>query len=196
MATAEIEQPVGPLIGRLVLFRMNSDEFVALPESGLHVELLNGEVVVSPRPRLPHRQFIGRLFAVLDAWVESHALGEVYPEVEMRLNDEWTPAPDLAFVRTENLNRIGDTQILGPVDLVVEVLSPSNEIDDRTTKFTAYAEHGIPWYWIVDLQQRVLEEYELVEGAYANVVSIPFDLSAFVPRVFAQLAINLATLAK
>lgn len=195
MATAEIEQPAGPLIGRLVLFRMNSDEFVALPESGLHVELLNGEVVVSPRPRLPHQQFIGRLFAVLDAWVEKHNLGEVYPEVEMRLDDEWTPAPDLAFVRTQNLNRIGDTQILGPVDLVVEVLSPSNEIDDRTTKFTAYAEHGIPWYWIVDLQRRVLEEYELVGGVYSNPILVPFD-AAFLPRVFPQLTINLAAIAK
>src|SRR5438874_3135492 len=153
MASAPIALDAGPVTGRVVLFRMTSDEFVALPESEQRLELLNGEVILSPRPRPPHQQFIGRLFTVLDAWVESRQLGEVYPEVEMRLDDEWTPAPDLVFVRTENLGRVGETQILGPVDLAVEVLSPSNEIDDRTTKFHAYAEHNIPWYWLVDLDR-------------------------------------------
>jgi Uma2 family endonuclease len=174
---------------------MTSDEFVALPESDQHLELLNGEVILSPRPRPPHQQFIGRLFAVLDEWVESHHLGEVYPEVEMRLDDEWTPAPDLVFVRTENLSRVGDTQILGPVDLAVEVLSPSNEMDDRTTKFTAYAAHNIPWYWLVDLDRRILEEYELVAGKYANKVAVPFA-TPFSPRLFAGCSIDLAHLAR
>ena len=113
----------------------------------------------------------------------------------MRLDDEWTPAPDLVFVRTENLGRVGETQILGPVDLAVEVLSPSNEIDDRTTKFHAYAEHNIPWYWLVDLDRRILEEYELVSGKYGNKVSMSFA-QPFTPRLFSELTIDLAHLAR
>jgi Uma2 family endonuclease len=85
--------------------------------------------------------------------------------------------------------------VLGPVDLAVEVLSPSNEDDDREGKFSAYAEHNIPWYWIVDLNRRVLEEYELVGGRYGNRVDAPFD-RPFAPRLFPGLTIDLARLAR
>jgi Uma2 family endonuclease len=64
---------------------------------------------------------------------------------------------------------------------------------DRKTKFIAYAKHGIPWYWIVDLKARVLDEYELVHGKYTNVVKAPFD-EPFKPRLFPGLVIDLASL--
>ncbi|HEY1376368.1 MAG TPA: Uma2 family endonuclease [Gemmataceae bacterium] len=195
MVVKTVEQAAGPITGRIVLFRMNSKQFAALPESEQNLQLLNGEVVLSPRPRLPHQLFIGRLFAVLDEWVQAHQLGAVYPEVEMQLDDKWTPAADLIFVAAEHVDRIGDNQILGPADLAVEVLSPSNVKDDRERKFKAYAEHGIGWYWIVDLEGRVLEEYQLVGTAYGNRVEIPFD-RPFTPRIFPGLTIDLARLAQ
>jgi len=195
MVVQILERATGSITGRIVLFRMTSAQFAALPESDQHLELLNGEVVLSPRPRPPHQLFIGRLFAILDEWVQAHQLGAVYPEVEMQLDDKWTPAPDLVFVAAEHVDRIGDTQIIGPADLVVEVLSPSNVKDDRERKFNAYAEHGIGWYWIVDLDGRVLEEYELVGATYGNRVDVPFDRS-FTPRIFPGLTIDLARLAR
>jgi Uma2 family endonuclease len=184
-----------PIVGRVVLFHMNSAQYAALPESLENLELLNGEVVLSPRPRPPHQKFIGRLFAVLDDWVGQNRLGEVYPEVEMLLDDKWTPAPDLVFVSAEHVDRVGETQIIGPADLAVEVLSPSNVNDDRIGKFRAYAAHAIPWYWIVDLDGRILEEYELVGDAYGNRVDAAFD-TPFTPRLFPGLTIDLAALAR
>src|SRR4051794_40815044 len=103
-----------PALNRPVtLFRMSSGQFAALPESEQQLELLNGEVVLSPRARPPHQQFVGRLFAILDPWVETHQLGAVYPDVEMRLDDDWTPAPDLLFVTTDHLGRVEETQVIG-----------------------------------------------------------------------------------
>ena len=184
-----------PIIGRVVLFRMNSAQYATLPESKENLELLNGEVVLSPRPRPPHQQFIGRVFAVLDEWVQRHQLGEVYPEVEMLLDDQWTPAPDLVFVAAEHVDRVGDKQIIGPADLAVEVLSPSNVNDDRVGKFRAYAAHAIPWYWIVDLERRVLEEYELNGKEYGIQVDASFD-QPFCPRIFPGLTLDLAKMAR
>jgi Uma2 family endonuclease len=190
---AEVE--AGPITGRVVLFRMTSDQFAALPESEQYLELLNGLVVMSPKPRPRHQKFVGRLVAVLDPWVEQRNLGDLFPEVEMRLSDNWTPAPDVSFVRTEHLDRVGETQILGPVDLAVEVLSPSNEDTDREDKFDAYARFGVDWYWIVDLRRRVLEEYERVGDSYGHRVDTPFD-QPFTPRLFPGLTIDLAHLAR
>jgi Uma2 family endonuclease len=174
---------------------MNSAQFAALPESDQNLELLNGEVVLSPRRRPPHQQFIGRLFAVLDQWVEDHQLGKVYPDVEMLLDEKWTPAPDLVFIAAEHVDRVGEKQILGPADLAVEALSPSNVKDDRVGKFRAYAAHAIPWYWIVDLDRRVLEEYALSGNAYGDQIDANFD-RPFAPRLFPGLTIDLAKLAR
>jgi Uma2 family endonuclease len=148
---------------------------------------------MSPRPRPDHQVFIAELYAVLSPWVRAHELGRLYPDTDMRLDDDWTPAADLVFVRTENLQRVQEKRIVGPADLAVEVLSPWNEDDDREGKFNAYAVHGIGWYWIVDLERRVLEEYELVATAYGNRVDAPFD-RPFTPRLFPGLTIDLARL--
>jgi Uma2 family endonuclease len=111
----------------------------------------------------------------------------------MKLDGIWTPAPDLVFVARKHLRRVKEKRIEGPVDLAVEALSPSNPAVDRVTKFAAYARFGIPWYWIVDLKQRVLEEYELLGDTYGDLVEAPFD-RPFEPRLFPGLAIDLASL--
>ncbi len=195
MALESAQPAVGPITRPVVLFAMNSDQFAALPESQQYLELIDGKVVMSPKPRPRHQRFVGRLIAVLNPWLDQHGLGDLFPETEMRVSDDWTPAPDLSFVRTDHLDRVGETQILGPVDLAVEVLSPSNENTDRDDKFAAYARFGIDWYWIVDLRRRVLEEYERVGDAYGNRVDCPFD-QPFSPRLFPGLTIDLARLAR
>ena len=51
-------------------------------------------------------------------------------------------------------------------DLVVEILSPSNWIDDRRTKFDVYADAGIIEYWIIDPQKESVELYMLLGNRY------------------------------
>ncbi len=43
--------------------------------------------------------------------------------------------------------------------LAVEVLSPSSTRADRFTKCRLYQEQGLPLYWMVDAEQRVVEEW-------------------------------------
>src|SRR5262249_20777027 len=145
------------------LFRMSSDQFCELPPSEtVKLELLNGDVVVMPRPTRNRQVFVAELIFALILWTKPRNLGRVFPDMLMKLDGKWTPAPDLVFVARRHLKRVKEKRIEGPVDLAIEILSPSNPELDRDTKFAAYARFGIPWYWIVDLKQRMLEEYELV----------------------------------
>jgi Uma2 family endonuclease len=130
---------------------------------------------------------------VIQLWADGLSLGRVLPDTLMKLDGRWTPAPDLAFVARRHLRRVKGKRIEGPVDLAIEALSPKTATVDRTTKSQAYAKYRIPWYWIVDLNVRVLEEYELVEGRYLNLVKVPFD-EPFKPRFFPGLVIDLASL--
>lgn len=184
----------GELTGPVVLFRMTSAQYAALPVCRrVHMELLDGKVVIMPNPRPRHQIFAGRLFSTLDRWVIAHGLGGVYPAVDVALPGDWMPAPDISFVRAANLSRVSETRVEGLIDLAVEVLSPSHPETDLETKFLGYARAGIPWYWIVNLDARTLDEYELIAGAYNNRVTIPFDQS-FTPRLFPGLTIDLAAL--
>lgn len=187
MATATLRAP-------LVLFRMTSDEFCQLPPSDtVKLELLDGEVVVISRPTRNHQYFIFQLGFAIELWNRRRNRGRILPDLLMKLDDEWTPAPYLVFVARRHLRRVKEKRIEGPVDLAVEVLSPSHPEIDRETKFAAYARHGIPWYWIVDLKARVLEEYCLDGANYGDKVEAPFD-EPFAPRFFSGLVIDLASL--
>src|SRR5262249_13425500 len=114
--------------GRMVLFRMNSDQFCDLPPSDeFKLELLDGEVIVAARPTLHHQYFISELLVVLKRWVKKRRLGRVVQDTLMKVGEDWTPAPDLCFLKTRHLKRGKTKRIEGPVDLAVEVVSPSDE---------------------------------------------------------------------
>lgn len=182
------------LVAPVVLFRMTSDQFSRLPESDqFDLELLAGNVIVSAKPTPPHQYFGGKLFNTLDDWGTAHSLGRALPDVSVRLARRWMPAADIVFVRTEHLGRIKRKRVVGPVDLAVEILSPSTKKIDRQIKFVAYARYGIPWYWIIDLEQRRVEEYELAGRVYANLIECGFD-QPFSPRLFPGLNLNLAAM--
>jgi Uma2 family endonuclease len=187
MATAELK-------GHVVLFRMKSDQFCELPLSEtVKLELLNGKVFARPWPTPFHQYFVFQLGAVVEQWAGAHKLGAVLPDTLMKLDEDWTPAPDFVFVARKHWRRVKEKRIEGPVDLAVEVLSPINPEIDRETKFEAYARYGIPWYWIVDLQKRVLEEYKRLGRSYGSLVKVSFD-EPFEPRLFPGLVIDLASL--
>jgi Uma2 family endonuclease len=173
---------------------MTSDQFCELPPSDtVKLELLDGEVLILTRPTRNHQYFILQLAIVIALWAKPRNLGRVLPDMLMKLDDEWTPAPDLIYVARKHFKRVKERRIEGPVDLAIEALSPSHPEIDRETKFAAYARFGIKWYWIVDLKQRVLEEYKLVGKSYNSCVEVPFD-EPFDPRVFPGLRIDLASL--
>jgi Uma2 family endonuclease len=77
--------------------------------------------------------------------------------------------PDLVFVAAERMDIVTQRAIEGVPDMTVEVLSPSNWLDDRRTKFALYAEIGVREYWIVDPDERTVEVFALQAGRYGLV---------------------------
>jgi Uma2 family endonuclease len=188
-STAILELP-----SSMKLFRMDSDRFCDLPPSDQYrLELLNGDVVMAARPSPKHQYFGFELGVALELFARSRNLGIVLPHTLMTLDTRWTPVPDVCFLFEKHLRRLGDKRINGPVDLAVEVISPGYEHQDRETKHEGYARFGIPWYWIADLEEATLEEYELVGGSYQEPVVVPFK-TPFQPRMFPGLTIKLAEL--
>ena len=65
--------------------------------------------------------------------------------------------PDIFFVSNERRATIGEKQVTGAPDLVVEILSPSTAHRDRGVKLDLYARRGVREYWIVDPEEDVVD---------------------------------------
>jgi Uma2 family endonuclease len=74
--------------------------------------------------------------------------------------------PDFLFILKANINIIGEKHIRGVPDLIVEVLSPGNQLHDQVTKLAAYERAGVPEYGILDYMTRQLSVYRLKDGRY------------------------------
>lgn len=186
MSVVQLKKP-------LVLFPMTSDQFCALPRSNtFKLELLDGNVMALIRPTCYHQYFTAQLAVTLILWIEPLNLGRLLIDTLMKLDDVWMPAPDFVYLTRRHLKRVKEKRIEGPVDLAVEILS-SDPAVDRETKFKAYARFGVKWYWIVDLKQCVLEEYELTHKTYGEPNIAAFD-EPFRPKLFPGLTIDLASL--
>jgi Uma2 family endonuclease len=99
---------------------------------------------------------LGRILSTL---AFEHGLGEVLSgPFAVVLGDDTVTEPDLLFVRRDRLDVIEpDRGVLGPPDLVVEILSPSNRAYDRNLKRRRYQAAGVPEVWIVDADEDTIE---------------------------------------
>jgi Uma2 family endonuclease len=103
----------------------------------------------------------------MSLYIEERGLGMILvPPFQMKLASSGRE-PDLIFVAQDHVDRIRETFLDGPADLVVEITSPESMRRDRGDKFVEYEEAGIPEYWLIDPQARRAEFYVLdAEGRY------------------------------
>ena len=127
------------------------EEFLKLapPREG-HYELHHGEVVLMPPPKWGHCRTQRRIEIMLRRLAGSK--GEIMVEMPFQATPEhemWLA--DVGFVRKERDDAVGDDEYLsGAPDLVVEVLSPSNTMQEINDKMVTCLENGCSSFWVVD----------------------------------------------
>ena len=143
----------------------------AVPENGLRHELLDGAIVMTPSPGVPHQRASTRLFLMLHAVVQEPFELFIAPfDVVLPTGD--VLIPDLSIGRQSDLT---DKDLTGVPVLVVEILSPSTRRRDLGDKLTAYRDAGVPHYWVVDPSVPRLIAHDLVDGGYAVVADVSGD---------------------
>ncbi len=120
---------------------------------GKQYELACGEVVELPGTGYPHATIVKVLFLLLNAFVTTHDLGEVYPDglayIVARAPDS-VRIPDVSFISKV---RVPENGFPGYVpfapDFAVEVVSPSDRASDIHTKVYEYLRAGTRMVWVV-----------------------------------------------
>ena len=128
-------------------------------------EFINGETIMHSPSRNIHSVTVGLIFHCIQFALQTGRIeGHVVFEKAMCAFTRNDYEPDVAWFGPEKAKLIGPDTTLYPVpDFIAEVLSPATRKRDRGVKFDDYAAHGVAEYWIVDADERTVEQY-LLDG--------------------------------
>jgi len=143
-----------------------------MPDDGRRYELLDGVLLVSPRPVAAHQWVAGTLRELLQRACPDELIALLEPAMQLTVDTEFDP--DIVVVQDHVL---GAAKVTEPPLLVVEVQSPSTALIDLNVKKAAYERFGIAAYWIVvpDPDEPELTVFELTDSRYELAAKVTGD---------------------
>ena len=139
---------------------MTVAEYQSTPEVVTPQELIFGQVELHDAPTVPHQRVVFALARALHAHAQIHG-GEVLIAPTDVILDERRALvlqPDLLYLAPQRRALVMD-RVVGPPDLVIEVLSPNPRIGRLDEKVRWYSSYGVREIWLynqVTLQLDVL----------------------------------------
>ncbi len=130
------------------------------PTAWPRYELIDGELLVTPSPGIGHGMAAAELIRILLSYLDREKVGHVFhAPADLELRPGSIIQPDLFVIpvgtlRPEATGKWSDFQSLL---LAVEIISPSSVRTDRVTKRDYYLDVGVPDYFIVDVEARIVE---------------------------------------
>jgi Uma2 family endonuclease len=148
--------------------RYTYNDYLLLPEDK-RFEILDGELYMVAAPNTKHQRVSRRLEVALIQHIEEGCLGEIFDApYDVILSEEDVVQPDILFVRKERSTVIGEANLKGSPDLVIEILSPGTRSKDLELKRKTYARFGVQEYWIVDPEEETAEVLVWSEIGYVT----------------------------
>lgn len=133
------------------------DRVQALPADGNKYELVWGELLVTPAPRLAHQRVVARLTHWITDYCQTNDLGEAFGVAgDISWGPDTLVQPDV-FVVAKQEAGAAEWQHVQTLELVAEVLSPSTAKHDRFQKRKLYQSRGVPLIWLIDIENRFVE---------------------------------------
>jgi Uma2 family endonuclease len=148
-------------------------DLLELPEDGKRYEIIDGELCVSPSPFVGHQRIAGRIFAALFDHFNRHGGGEtLIAPLDVVLAEDAVVQPDVVVITSARAELVGEKNIAGPPDIVIEVLSDGTRRVDEIVKRKLYERYGVDEYWIADPVVEIVKIYRRVGNAFERVAEI------------------------
>ena len=149
--------------------RLTAEQLAALPDDGKRYELVEGAVRMMSPAGHEHGRVAMRLGSLLEQHVRARRLGTVYAAETgflLSRHPDTVRAPDVAFVRADVLERLGDIAGYLPVapDLAAEVVSASDTFTQVEEKVRAWLNAGSSLVLVVDAGTRTLRVYRTTDN--------------------------------
>lgn len=151
---------------------------------GLHVELLEGEVVVMVRIDAEHAKPLSELNRILVKSVPDEL--SVRTQLPLAPDDENEPEPDFAIVTRDDHADEHPTTALLAIELANTTVR-----DDLTRKARIYARAGVLEYWVLDVKKRELVVHRNPSNGKYKTVKRLSDLSSVKSSAVPSLQLDL-----
>ena len=171
----------------------------ALPDDGNRYEVIDGELFVTPAPSPVHQRAVRELLYIIGPYVTAHAIGDaLMAPADVVYGPRKMVQPDLFVLPLVGGAPPRTWMEVGHLILVAGVLSPSTRRADRGKKRDLYQDKGVPEYWVVDLDDRLVERWRPNEASPETLTErlewrpdrlvepLDIDLRAYFTRVHGQ----------
>ena len=152
------------------------DDLETFPEDDLRREIVDGELFVSRAAHPDHQDVVQNLYDPVRNWNRDTRRGRLYTNIGIVFDPTNGVIPDLLWASHERWAKIvgPDGRLVGPPELVVEVLSPgfANERRDREAKLKLYSTWGVDEYWIVDRRTESVDLYRRESGGLVHTANL------------------------
>jgi Uma2 family endonuclease len=141
-------------------------------KDGKRYELIDGKASMMAGPSPNHQSVSGEIFRQFSNFLLRKPCRVFSAPLDVRLfpqkdlSDDTVVQPDLLVVCDKT--KLDKRGCNGAPDLVIEILSPSNETGEMFKKFQKYLQAGVREYWIVDLDSRLIQVHLLDNGCYIS----------------------------
>ena len=138
----------------------------ALPDDGQRYEIIDGVLHVTPAPSDVHQIVAFALGACLRDYLRGSGLAyAMFSPADVRKPDpsKNRVQPDVFAVRLRDGKRPPYPYRLTDILLAIEIESPSNQLYDYHTKRELYLGNGVPEYWIVNADARIVSRFRTID---------------------------------
>ncbi len=151
-------------------------------------ELIDGIVLMSPRPNIKHQEVMGNLYLEIGNFLKGKNC-KIFTEIEVQFEDN-VLIPDISVICG-----IENTEIQRykkAPEIVIEILSPSSRYTDSFTKLYKYELFGVKEYWIANPDLETINIYN-----FENKTNKEYTKSIkLISDIFNKLEINLCDIFK
>lgn len=147
-------------------------------------ELIDGIVLMSPRPNIKHQEIMSNLHFELRAVLKGKPC-KVFTEIELEFENN-VLIPDISVIC--GIVNTDIQRYKNAPDIVIEILSPGSRYTDTFTKLYKYELFGVKEYWIVNSETESITIYN-----FENKLNMDYSKSnKLIPVLFSDLKINLS----
>lgn len=143
-------------------------EFMALNRDGHRYELVNGELIDMGNSGAKHGYLAIILSAALFNCVSTQKLGAMFDSsTAFKMKSGNKRSPDISFMAKERLQGLEDLPdgfLEGAPDLAVEILSPSNTVEEIHNKIVEYFENGSRLVWVIHPKEQYVLVYRSAQS--------------------------------